>query len=242
MIQIIIGAQKIVPLLNLMKPYQQVKSFSFIINLITFIKTIEDMLNQDQTLNLMEEMVNLWLLKRSRAIVIQSTITPHFGKTNNTLMIRSKHSNIRAKSVPSHQISIRVLLLLHAVSLLRVSSMTLTESDMLLRKKTLKTMEGLFLRLNIRILLGLLMLHTNSRILQNHGEDYNGGTWKMNTSSSGWEQLVFQTLENYGVTELTLRKDSIKLMSTTNSMWSHTMERNTSSWAPQMLLVAKTTS
>ena len=59
MIQIIIGAQKIVPLLNLMKPYQQVKSFSFIINLITFIKTIEDMLNQDQTLNLMEEMVNL---------------------------------------------------------------------------------------------------------------------------------------------------------------------------------------
>jgi len=69
------------------------KSFSFIINLIIFIKTIEDMWNQDQTLNLTEvKMENLCLLLMLKMIANQFLKTLTFGITNNSLTAKFKLS------------------------------------------------------------------------------------------------------------------------------------------------------
>ena len=82
-------------LLSLRMISQLTKSFSFIINLITFTKTTEDMWNQDQTHNLTEEIKNSWLLQKLKVIAIQFIKTPTFGKTNNTLMQRCKPLNLK---------------------------------------------------------------------------------------------------------------------------------------------------
>ena len=132
------------------------------------------------------------------------------------------------------------MLPLHVVWLLRVFSTTLFKLGILRLKMVFQIQ--LYYPLIKRISLGNLMLPINSKILLRLGRGNNGGTWKMKISLSGWELLVFQTSESYMEAWLMLKQDTIILRLTTNSTWNHTMEKNTSSWVPQTLSVAKTTS
>jgi hypothetical protein len=91
------------------------------------------MWNQDQTLNLTEEIKNLWLLLRFRVIAIQSSQTRTFGTTSNSLgkQFKNLHQWVKSKIYLKHnyyQIWIPLLLLLHVASSPRVFSMTLSKS------------------------------------------------------------------------------------------------------------------
>ena len=226
------------------------KSFSFIINLIIFIKTIEDMWNQDQILNLTEvKMENLWLLLKFKVIAIQFLKTLTFGITNNSLTAKfklsqqMKLSKISKIRVQWNQIYFQNLLPLHVVWLPRVFSTILFKLGILRLKKVIKAKQSHKLLIK-RISLGNLMLPINSKILEKVwvGRRINGGTWKMKISLSGWELPVFQTSESYMEAWLMSKQDTIILRLTTNSTSNHTMEKNTSSWVPRTLSVAKTTS
>jgi len=130
------GALNLTTSLNSKLMSQPIKKFSFIINLITSTKTIEDMLNQDLTLNL--EIKNTWQLTKLRVIAIQSTWTLTFGRINNTLMLnwRLLTQLLLLHQLLSSQISLALMLLLHVVSLPKVFSMILLKLCTLKQKLT----------------------------------------------------------------------------------------------------------
>jgi hypothetical protein len=117
------------------KTSQPIKKFSFITNLITSTKTIEDMSNQDQTLN--SETKSIWVLKMLRVIAIQFMKTRTFGRINNILWPKCKlwtlnqQLTLLLQLAPSNQILPKLMLLLHVVSLLKVYSTILFKLSML---------------------------------------------------------------------------------------------------------------